>query len=113
MGGVGAGEAGLIGRGIGFQVAAHVPGRQPQRAQACDLELREVLADAPAVLEDLLQRRRDGRGFRIEFEIFVYATSGSFRGQAYVLALIQTAVVAVGYFGARAIAGREAVSKVN
>jgi iron(III) transport system permease protein len=46
-------------------------------------------------------------------EIFVYATSGSNRGEAYVLALIQTAVVAVGYFGARAIAGREAVTRVN
>ena len=46
-------------------------------------------------------------------EIFIYATSGSNRGEAYVLALIQTAVVAVGYFGARAIAGRDAISRVN
>jgi iron(III) transport system permease protein len=46
-------------------------------------------------------------------EIFIYATSGSNRGEAYVLALIQTAIVALGYFGARAVAGREAVSRVN
>src|SRR5436190_22636988 len=52
--GISADEAGLIGRRIGFQVSADIAGGQPERAEAGDLELGEVLANAAAILEYFL-----------------------------------------------------------
>src|SRR5437773_5423594 len=57
----------------GAQVAAHVARGQAERAQARDGEMREVLADAAAFLHDDLQRRRDGGGDGVVFEVVEYA----------------------------------------
>ena len=48
MRGVGAHQPGLAGRGLGQQVAAHIPGRQAQAAQAANHHVGKVLAHAPA-----------------------------------------------------------------
>ena len=71
--GVDADEAGLVGRRRRFEIAAHVARRQAERAQAGDLQVGEVLADAAALPEDLGDRRRDrGRPGR-ELEVLVQA----------------------------------------
>ena len=66
---VGADQPRLAGRRIGQQVAAHVAGGQAERAQARDLHVREVLADAVAIGQHARDRRRDRRRRRIEREL--------------------------------------------
>ena len=56
VGHVGADEAGLSRRGRCLEVAAHVAGGEPERTQAADRQVGEVLADPLAALEQLGQR---------------------------------------------------------
>src|SRR5213075_228897 len=73
MRGVGADEAGPPRRGRGEDIAAHVARGEPDGAQAADHQVREVLAHAALLLEDLPERRRDaGRG-AVELEVAVDA----------------------------------------
>ena len=55
------------------QVAAHVARRQAHRAQAGDLQMREVLADAAAQAQHLVDRRRDAGRCLVVGEILVDA----------------------------------------
>ena len=64
----------LLARGRdGLQVAAHVAGGQPDRPQAADGEVREVLADALAQLQQLRQRGLHRRGALAVAEVVVDA----------------------------------------
>src|SRR5258707_9600333 len=69
--GIGARETWPPGRRLGFDVAAHIPGRQAERSQASDLNLREILTHTDTIFENFLKGRRDGRGFVIELEITI------------------------------------------
>ena len=67
--GVGADQARLVGRRRRFEVAADVARRQAERAQAGDLQVGEVLADAAPLPEDVGDRRRDRGRARLEREV--------------------------------------------
>src|ERR1700677_1621628 len=56
-------------RRAGAQIAADVTRRQTERTQERNAEMRKILADAASFFQNLLQRRGDGRGFNIVFEI--------------------------------------------
>ena len=73
VGGIGAEEFGLPGRRHSFEVATDIPRRQAQRAQAGNLQMREVLAHPPPLLYHLGQRCGHGRRGRIELEVAVDA----------------------------------------
>ena len=75
--GVGGGrsdERGFARRRFGAKIAADVSGRQTERSQTGDAEVREVLADAAPVLDHFFQWRGDGGGDLVVFEIGVDAT---------------------------------------
>ena len=69
VGGVGALQARFARRRDGAQIAADIGRRQPESAQACDHHMGKVLADAVALLEHFLERRRDHGRLRIVFEL--------------------------------------------
>ena len=69
MGGVGALQARLARRRDGAQIAADIGRRQAEAAQACDHHMGKILADAVALLEHFLERRRDHGRLRIVFEL--------------------------------------------
>ena len=69
VGGVGALQARLARRRDGAQIAADIGRRQPEPAQARNHHMGKILADAVALLEHLLERRRDHGGLRVVFEI--------------------------------------------
>ncbi len=64
--------AGGLGR-QGAEVAADVAGRQAERAQAGDLQMREILADAAPFFEESFHGSAHFGGFGIEDEILVDA----------------------------------------
>jgi hypothetical protein len=70
---VGADEAGLAGRWLREQVAAHIARRQTHRAKARDHDVREVLADALALRQCLDRGRVDLGAFRLVVEVAVHA----------------------------------------
>ena len=57
VGRIRAGELRLALGGIGEKVPAHIARGEAERPQACDFEVREVLADAALDLQHLLDRR--------------------------------------------------------
>ena len=69
--GIGACETWPPGGRLGFDVAADITRRQTERAQAGDLNVREVLTDTAAILENFFERCADGRGFVIELEVAI------------------------------------------
>ena len=69
VGGVGALQPWFARRGDRADIAAHIEGGQAKAAQARDHDMGEILTDPAALFEGLAQRRRDGGGFRIIFEI--------------------------------------------
>ena len=66
-------ETRLAFRRMRAQITAHITRRQSKRAQAGDAEVREILADTAAFFPDLLERRGDSGGARVELEIFMDA----------------------------------------
>ena len=62
---------GCPGGGSVKQIPAHVPRGEPERSQAADLQVREVLADAAAIGEHARHRRGDRRRSGIEGELLV------------------------------------------
>ena len=60
-------------RGRSHQIPADVSRGKSQRAQAADLQMREVLADALVRMKNFLDRRIDFRGARQKFEIVMDA----------------------------------------
>ena len=64
---------GRPGGGLGEQVAAHVAGRQAQRAQRAHGQVGEVLTDAAAPPQHLGERRRHLGRFRVVDEVGVDA----------------------------------------
>ncbi len=79
VGGVGPHHAGVVGSFAGravhpplvAEIAAHVAGREAEGAQAGDLEVGEVLANAAAMGEDLLHGRARGGGGGVVDEVAV------------------------------------------
>ena len=63
----------LTGRWLGLDVAAHVPGREPEDPQAPDRQVGEVLAHAALQREHATGGRARIRGRRVEHEIAVQA----------------------------------------
>jgi len=64
-----AAPAGPAGRRQGLEVAAHVAGGEPHRAEATDGQMGEVLADALAAAQDLVGRPRHRGGARQVLEV--------------------------------------------
>ena len=59
--------------GKSHQISTDVSRRKSQRAQAADLQMGEILADALARTKNFLHRRIDFRGARQKFELLVNA----------------------------------------
>ena len=76
MGAVDAGQLRPARRGVGLEVAADVAGGQPDRAQARDTEVGEVLADALAL------PKTSASGVVTEVEPGAYAKSAWIRGHS-------------------------------
>ncbi len=68
MRGIDADQLGFTRRRFGFDVPAHVPGGQAERAQAPDREVGEVLAHAASFREHRVERRADLGERRVERE---------------------------------------------
>jgi hypothetical protein len=49
VGGVGADQAGRAGQGLGLEISADISSRQPERPEADDHQVGEILADAAAM----------------------------------------------------------------
>ncbi len=73
MGRVGALQLLLSGGRLRFEIARDVTRGQALGTQAGNCQVREILAHATPVLEDVLQRRRDLGESRVVGEIHVYA----------------------------------------
>jgi hypothetical protein len=71
VGGIAPAKFWLSGRRISFEIAADVSSREPLRAQAGELEMREILADAAARFEYVCQRAGDCGCGRIKRKILV------------------------------------------
>jgi hypothetical protein len=71
--GIGAGEPLLARRHAIENVAADVTGRESERAQAADHQMREVLADTAAMRKDFAHLGCYRSGLRIVDKIGVYA----------------------------------------
>src|SRR5258706_15888104 len=69
VGCVSAGKSFLAGRRIGFQITAHVAGRQTERPEATNLDVGEVLANPSPILKYLFERSADRSSLRIKFKI--------------------------------------------
>ena len=72
MRGVGADQPRLAERWVGQQVAADVSGRQPERPQAGNGDVREVLAHTAAIFENPAERRRHRSRAAVEREVRVH-----------------------------------------
>ena len=62
-------SAGLARGWVGAEIAADVAGGEMDGAQAGDLDVGEVLADASALLEDLFGGGADVGGLRVEAKV--------------------------------------------
>ena len=67
---------GLARRRVGAEIAADVACGDVDGAEAGDLDVGEVLADAVALLEDFFDGGADVGGFGVEAEVCVWMRAG-------------------------------------
>ena len=66
--GIGANQPLLARARVGQEIAAYVASNEAQRPQTGYLQMREILADTAALLENFHRGRADARGGRVVFE---------------------------------------------